>query len=67
MPTYRIGMSRTYLITIQAENIETAKSLTNLLFEPDLSISDDRERYKIALNKVELLENDVFECDNVED
>ena len=65
MPTYKIGVSRTYLITIQAEDAQSAKALAgNYLYESDRSKHVEREENKFAVDKIELLESDVFECDN---
>ncbi|MEW6029344.1 MAG: hypothetical protein ACOYZ8_13380 [Chloroflexota bacterium] len=64
MPTYKIGLARTYLVTIQAENLEDAKRLTGFLCETDLSIPAEREEHKFTIGEIELLENAVFECDN---
>ena len=68
MPTYKIGLARTYLITIQAENPESAKRLSeSFVVESDFSTSADRQEYKFAIDKIELEDNDVFECDDVKD
>jgi len=66
MPTYKIGLARTYLITIQAENLQSAKKLTELFVdESDISMSADRQQYKFAIDEIELVDNDVFECEDV--
>ena len=66
MPAYIIGMARTYLITIEAEDPESAKKLAErFIGETDLSTPFDKSEYRFAIEKIELLENDVFECDNV--
>lgn len=63
MPTYEIGLARTYLITIEAENPESAKKLAEtFIAESDFSTPDDRQKYKFTIDKIELEENDVFEC-----
>jgi hypothetical protein len=66
MPTYKIGLARTYLITVQAENPENAKRLAELFVgDTDLSLPADRQEHKFAIDEIELLENDAFECDDV--
>ncbi len=66
MPTYRIGLARTYLITIQAENPKTAKKLVEtFISESETSTNADRQEHKFTIDKIELVENDAFECDNV--
>ena len=66
MPTYKIGLARIYLITIQAENSESAKKLSEMfIIDSDLSTPADRQDYKFTIDKIELLENDLFECDDV--
>lgn len=68
MPAYKIGLARTYLVTIQAENPESAKRLSEIFVgESDLSMSTDRQEYNFAIDKIELIENDVFECEDVKD
>jgi hypothetical protein len=66
MPTYKIGVVRTYLVTVQAENLEEAKRLTGFLYETDLSTPIERKESKFAIGEIELLENAVFECDDVQ-
>lgn len=66
MPTYKIGLARTYLVTVQAEDPETAKRLTEFFVsESDISIPIDRQENNFAIEEIELIENDAFECDNV--
>jgi hypothetical protein len=68
MPTYKIGLARTYLIAIQADNPESAKRLSEIFVgDSDLSLPADRQEYKFAFDKIELVENDVFECDDAKD
>ena len=68
MPTYKIGLARTYLITVQAENPERAKRLSEMFIgESDLSMPADRQEYKFAIDEIELVDNDVFECDDIKD
>lgn len=64
MPTYKIGLARTYLITIQADNAENAKRLSEFFVgESNLSTPDDQQEHNFVIDKIELLENDVFETD----
>ena len=68
MPIYKIGLARTYLITVQAENPESAKRLSEIFIgESDLSMPADRQEYKFSINEIELADNDVFECEDVKD
>lgn len=68
MLTYKIGLARTYLITIQAEDSESAKRLSEtFLNDIDLSTRADRQEYKFTIDKIELVENDVFERDDVKE
>jgi len=63
MSTYQIGLARTYLITIQAENQENAKRLAELfIIESDISTPAERQEYKFSIDEIELEENDAFEC-----
>ncbi len=63
MPSYKIGLARTYLITIQAENPESAKRLTEtFVVESDLSTLVEQQEYKFSIDKIELEDNDAFEC-----
>ena len=58
MTTYKIGLSRIYLITIQAENLESAQRLSEIFVsESDFSTPADQQEYKFAIDKIELLEN----------
>ena len=65
MPTYKIGLARTYLITVQAENLDSAKRLSMFVGESDLSTPVERQEYQFAIDEIELVDNDVFECDDV--
>ena len=63
MPTYQIGLARLYLITIQAENSESAKRLAEFFVgESDLSTPVEQQEYKFSIDEIELEENDAFEC-----
>ena len=63
MATYKIGLARTYLITIQAENSESAKRLAEFFIgESDLSTPVEQQEYKFSIDEIELEENDAFEC-----
>ncbi|MCX6033712.1 MAG: hypothetical protein NTV38_01840 [Chloroflexi bacterium] len=67
MPTYKIGLARIYLITIQAEDQESAKKCSeSFIGESDLSSPDERKKYRFAIGEIEIVDNDVFECEDVE-
>lgn len=65
MPTYTLGISRTYQVTIQVEDAQHAKRLVeDFLMETDYSTSVDRAEHKFAVDNIELLESDMFEQNN---
>ncbi len=61
MPTYVIGLSQTYLINIQAENLEAAESAAESLVGETNSLIAIPEDRNFVVEKIELLESDVFE------
>ncbi len=56
---------RICLISIEAENLESAKRLSEgFILESDVSTPDDREEHKFTIGEIQILENDVFEAGN---
>jgi hypothetical protein len=67
MKKYRVLLSRTYIVDIQAENKEEAcRNVEYYLGDcEDLSTEDDRKRDKFLIEKIEPAINDAFEVTEI--
>lgn len=62
-PVTKLDWREHILITIQAENPESAKKLTEtFVVKSDLSTLVEQQEYKFSIDKIELEDNDAFEC-----
>jgi hypothetical protein len=67
MPTSKVGLSRTYLVTVQAKDRTSAKGLAEFFVgESDLSQPNERNEFGFKIDKIELVDNEAFDCDDVE-
>jgi hypothetical protein len=67
MPTFKVGLSRTYLVTVQANDSESAKKATECFVgEADLSLQAERDELEFSIGEIEICSNDVFEIIPVE-
>jgi len=63
MKTYKVVLARTYIVSINAENEEQAKSFSEFYLGdcPDLSTRSDRLEKNFSFDDIELVLNDATE------
>ncbi|MGO9481091.1 MAG: hypothetical protein ACLP05_04830 [Candidatus Kryptoniota bacterium] len=68
MPRFKVGLSRTYSVTIEATNREDAKQAADLFIgERDLSTENHRKEFGFKIENIETMWNDAFECQEIEE
>ncbi len=62
MTVYHVGIVRSYVVTIEAEDPEKAKELAAFFLGNcvDASNNDERVRFNFKIQKIELAENNSF-------
>ena len=67
MKTYKVSLHRDYIVNIDANNEEEAKSLAEFFIagEKDASTEKEREQYSFKINKIEMVTNDSFEVEDL--
>jgi len=65
MKTYKVALTRTYLVSIKAENEEKAKRFSEFFLGdcPDLSNKKDRSEHKYSIEEIEMVYNEANEID----
>ncbi|HAW09206.1 MAG TPA: hypothetical protein DCW42_08620 [Bacteroidetes bacterium] len=63
METFEVGLTKSYLVRIKAENIEKAKEYSELFTSDiqDLSSIDDRAELKFEIEHIDCKINECFE------
>jgi len=61
MPTFTIGLARTYLVEIEAPNIESALQAADFVGCSDESWVTEREESSFRIIEVKILEHEAFE------
>lgn len=63
MKTYKVVLSRSYIVSINAENDEQAKSFSEFYLGncPDLSTRSERTEKNFSIDDIELVANDATE------
>ena len=63
MKTYKVLLHRDYIVNIDADNEDDAKSLAEFFIagEKDASNEKDREQHNFRINEIEMVTNDAFE------
>ncbi len=65
MPTFKVGLSRTYLVTVQANDSESAKRAAECFVgESDLSQPNERNEFGFKIDEIEIVNNETFDCDD---
>lgn len=69
MKTYSVLLHRDYRVQIDAKNETDAKSLAEFFIagEKDASTEKEREQHSFKINEIEMMTNDVFEVEEVND
>lgn len=67
MKTYKVALTRRYLVSIEAENEERAKELSEFFVGdcPDLSNEKDRERENFFITDIEMFYNNADDVDEI--
>jgi len=63
MPRYEVGVTRHFLVSIDAESHEDAKMLTECFLGncDDASKEADREKFQFKIHEIEMVENEAFD------
>jgi hypothetical protein len=68
MARFRVGLARTFLVTVDASNIGDAKQAAELFIdEYDNSTSKHQKEFKFRIEDIEMKCNDAFECEEVKE
>lgn len=69
MKTYKVLLHRDYIVHIDANNENEVKSLAEFFIagEKDVSTEKEKEQYGFRINEVEMVTNDAFEIEEVEE
>lgn len=68
MKTYRVVLTKSYVVTVKAETKEKAKRLTEFYtgdIQP-LSTLEDAKREKFSIEDIECTMNEAFDCQKIE-
>lgn len=67
MKTYKVSLSRAYLVTIEAENEEGAKDYAESFIGDcyDLSTSKDRQKHNFLIEEIEPAINDAINVEEI--
>jgi hypothetical protein len=61
MPTFTVGLARTYLVEVEAPSIESALQAADFVGCSDESWKTEREEIGFRILEVKILEQDAFE------
>lgn len=63
MKTYKVALTRTYIVSIQAENEDRAKRYSEFFLGdcPDRSLEEEREEMKFKIEGLEMVYNEADE------
>jgi hypothetical protein len=61
MPTFTVGLARTYLVEVEAPNIESALQAADVIGYSDESWEIEREEIGFRIIEVKILEQNAFE------
>ena len=69
MKTFEVMLTRTYKVTVEAEDEKSAKEIAEYFIgEPeDKSLERERLVYKFNIQEIELMLNEAYEAEEVED
>ena len=67
MKTYKVLLHRDYIVNIDANNEEKAMSLAEFFIagEKDASTQKEREQHGFRINEIEMVTNDAFEVEEL--
>jgi hypothetical protein len=69
MPTYKVGLSRNYIVEIKAKNENDAREFTEFFLDDikDSSTKEDRKKFGFEFLNIEPTINEAFEYSEDED
>jgi hypothetical protein len=69
MKTYKVLLHRDYIVNIDANNEDEAKSLAEFFIagEKDDSTENEREQYSFRINEIEMVTNDAFDSEDIDE
>ena len=67
MKNYKVLLTRSYIVTIYAEDLDQAKNYTEFYLGdcPDLSKPRDRKNQKFKIKEIEMALNEAYEATNI--
>jgi hypothetical protein len=65
MPLYRVSLSRSFLVAIEAPNEERARLLSEFFIGDcrDISKQSDREEFQFQIHEIEMATNDAVDVE----
>ncbi len=68
MKTFEVFLTKSYVIKIEAENINKAKDLSELFTGniQDISTPEDRKRFKFEIKNIDCKVNEAFKCKEIQ-
>lgn len=69
MKTYKVALTRTYLVTINATDEEKAKRISEFFIGdcPDSSNEKDRSEFNFSIENIEMMYNEAGEILDIDD
>jgi hypothetical protein len=66
MPRFKVGLARTFLVTVEATSKEDAKEAAELFIdEYDASTENHQKQFASRIEDIEMTWNDSFECEEM--
>ena len=67
MKTFKVALTRTYLVEIEAKDEEQAKFLTEFYISSPHDASTEKEKadYGFRFNEIEMVTNEAFEAEEI--
>jgi hypothetical protein len=67
MPKYKVSLTRSYIVEIEAKNENDAKEFTEYFLDDvkDLSTQKDKKKHSFNIIEIEPTENEAFEAEEV--
>ena len=67
MPRYQVSLYRTYRITIQADDPDSAgEYAAGYISEYDASSPEERKRLRFAIDEIDMIDNDALDVNEVD-
>ncbi len=68
MKTYRVGLTRIYAVTIEAESEDEAQHYAEFFLGncPDLSTEQEKNKHNFSIERIKMIYNDATSIENFE-